>query len=107
MYSPSPKLNVNENLSVFSKGLWIFEAENKYDKSIFIAEYLKPAPKEKNFLAPFSSDSLKYPALKAKDSWYKYSAPKAQVNSLSSSLNPPGASPKDWKAPLKVGVDRV
>ena len=66
---------------------------------MFTVEYLKPAPKEKNFRAPLSSFSLKYPARRAKESWYKYSALKAQVNSSNSSLKPPGASPKDWKIP--------
>ena len=88
-------MNESEKRSVFSNGLCTFEAENKYDISIFIVEYLKPAPKEKNLRAPFVSFSLKKPALKANESWYKYSALSAQVNSSNSSLNPPGASPKD------------
>ena len=36
-------------------------AENKYDKSISMVEYLNPAPNEKNFRAPFNSFSLKNP----------------------------------------------
>ena len=62
---------------------------------MFTVEYLNPAPNEKNLRAPLVSFSLKYPALRAKESWYKYSALNAQVNSSNSSLNPPGASPND------------
>jgi len=54
-----PKSNVRENLSVFSSGLGTFDAENRYDKSTLVPENLKPAPRAKNFLAPFSSLSLK------------------------------------------------
>jgi hypothetical protein len=38
---------------VFSSGFGTLEAENRYDTSIFTEVYLKPAPKEKNLLAPF------------------------------------------------------
>ena len=77
-----PKSKVRENLSVFSRGLGTLEAEKRYDKSTLVPENLKPAPRAKNFLAPLSSLSLKYPALKAKESSYTYSAPRAQVNSF-------------------------
>jgi hypothetical protein len=53
---------------VFSRGLGTLEAEKRYDKSTLVPENLKPAPRAKNFLAPLSSLSLKYPALKAKES---------------------------------------
>ena len=63
-----PKSKVRENLRVFSRGLGTLEAEKRYDKSTLVPENLKPAPRAKNFLAPLSSLSLKYPALKAKES---------------------------------------
>jgi len=59
VYSPSPILNDKEKRKVFSRGLCTLEAENKYDKSISIVVYLKPAPKEKNLRAPLNSFSLK------------------------------------------------
>ena len=59
MYEFAPKSKVNENLNVFSRGLGTFDAEKRYDKSTFVPENLKPAPREINFRAPFSSLSLK------------------------------------------------
>ena len=58
------KLNAKENLKVFSKGFLIFEFENKYDMSIFKISKSNPVPNVKNFLAPLSKLSLKYPVLK-------------------------------------------
>ena len=52
---------------MFSNGLCTLDAENKYDKSILTTFALNPAPKDKNFLAPLSSLSLKYPALNANE----------------------------------------
>jgi hypothetical protein len=44
---------------VFSRGLGTLDAEKRYERSTLVPENLKPAPKAKNFLAPFSSLSLK------------------------------------------------
>ena len=63
-----PKSKVRENLNVFSKGLGTLDAEKRYDKSTLVHENLNPAPRAKNFRAPLSSLSLKYPALSAKES---------------------------------------
>ena len=51
MYEFAPKSKVNENLNVFSRGLGTFDAEKRYDKSTFVPENLKPAPREINFRA--------------------------------------------------------
>ena len=60
-----------------------------------------PVPSVKNFLAPFSKLSLKYPVLKKNALLNEYSSPIAHVISFNSSVIPSGASSNYIKIPFK------